>query len=83
MKKKELMHGSKELNTINNTDMYDTYKYLEEKLEEKLLLGILPANGLKAQVGAKKGRWYRNKSFHQRKCNETDFWLKVRNSFEF
>ena len=51
------MLGSKEIDTINNTDIYDTYKelYLSEKeREKKLLQGIQPANGLKAQVGAKK-----------------------------
>ena len=51
------MLGSKEINTINNSDIYDTYKdlYLSEKeREEKLLQGIQLANGLKARVGAKK-----------------------------
>ena len=51
------MLGSKEIDTINNTDIYDTYKelYLSKKeREKKLLQGIQPANGLKEQVGAKK-----------------------------
>ena len=51
------MLGSKDIDTINNSDVYDTYKdlYLSEKeREEKLLQGIQPANGLKARVGAKK-----------------------------
>ena len=46
-----------DIDTINNSDIYNTYKdlYLSEKeREEKLLQGIQSANGLKAQVGAKK-----------------------------
>ena len=57
VKKKVLMLGSKDIDTINNSDIYDTYMdlYLSEKEhEEKLLQGIQPANGLKARVGAKK-----------------------------
>ena len=57
VKKKVLMLGSKDIDTINNSDVYDTYKdlYLSEKeCEEKLLQDIQPANGLKARVGAKK-----------------------------
>ena len=55
--KKVLMLGSKETNTINNSDIYDKYKDLylsENEREKKLLQGIQSANGLKAQVGAKK-----------------------------
>ena len=51
------MLDSKEVDTIINSDIYDTYKdlYLSKKeREEKLLQGIQPANGLKAQVGSKK-----------------------------
>ena len=50
------MLGSKDIDTINNSDVYDTYKdlYLSEKeREEKLLQGIQSANGLKTRVGAK------------------------------
>ena len=50
------MLGSKEIDTISNSDIYDTCKdlYLSEKeLEKKLLKGIQSANGLKAWVGAK------------------------------
>ena len=57
VKKKVLMVGSKEIDTSNNSDIYDTYKdlYLSKKLgEKKLLQGTQLANGLKAQVGAKK-----------------------------
>ena len=52
-----LMFSSKDTDTINDLDIYDTYKdlYLSKKeLEEKLLQGIQSANGLKARVGAKK-----------------------------
>ena len=51
------MFSSKDIDTINDLDIYDTYKdlYLSKKeLEEKLLQGIQSANGLKARVGAKK-----------------------------
>ena len=57
VKKKVLMLGSKEIDTINNSDIYDAYKdfYLGEKEREvKILQGIQAANGLKARVGAKK-----------------------------
>ena len=57
VKKKVLMLGSKDTDTINNSDIYDTYKdlYLSEKeREEKLLQGIQSANELKARVGTKK-----------------------------
>ena len=55
--KKVLMLGSKYIDTINNSDIYDVYKNLyvtEEEREEKLLQGIQSANGLKARVGTKK-----------------------------
>ena len=51
------MLGSKDVDTINNPDVYDTYKdlYLSKKeRKEKLLQGIKLTNGLKARVGAKK-----------------------------
>ena len=51
VKKKVLMLGSKEIDTINNSDIYDTYKDLdlsEKEREKKLLQGIQSANGLKA-----------------------------------
>ena len=51
------MLDSKDIDTINNSDIYDTYKDLclsEKKREEKLLQGIRSTNGLKARVGAKK-----------------------------
>ena len=51
------MLGSKDIDTINNSDVYDTYKdlYLSEKEhEEKLLQSIQLANRLKARVDAKK-----------------------------
>ena len=49
MKKKVLMLGSKDIDTINNSDIYNTHKdlYLSKKeREEKLLEGIQSANGL-------------------------------------
>ena len=49
--------GSKEIDVINNSCIYDAYKdlYLSKKeLEERLLQGIQPNNGLKAWLGAKK-----------------------------
>ena len=54
---KMLMLGSKDIDTINNSDIYDMYKdlYLTEKdCEEKLLQDIHLPNDLKARVGAKK-----------------------------
>ena len=57
VKKKVLMLGSKDTDTIKNSGIYDTYKdlYLSKKeREEKLLQGIQSDSGLKARVGAKK-----------------------------
>ena len=51
------MLGSKGIDTINNSDIYDRYKdlYLSKKeREEKLLQSIKPDNGLKVRVGANK-----------------------------
>ena len=51
------MLGSKDIDTSNNSHIYDTYKDLyfsKKEREEKLLQGIQPANGLKARVGAKR-----------------------------
>ena len=56
VKKKGLMLGSKDIDVISNSDIYDTYKdlYLSKKeRKEKLLQGIQLANGLNARVGAK------------------------------
>ena len=53
-----LLLDSKEINTINNSDIYDTYKdlYLSKKEhEERLLQGIQSANGLKARLDATNG----------------------------
>ena len=55
VKKKELILGSKSIDIINNSDIYNKYKdlYLSKKeREQKLLQGIQSANGLKARVGA-------------------------------
>ena len=57
MKKEVLRLGSKEIDKINNSCIYDAYKdlYLSEKeREERLLQGIEPANRLKARLGVKK-----------------------------
>ena len=51
------MLASKDIDTINNSNIYDTYKdlYLSEKeLEKELLQGIQSANGLKLQIRVKK-----------------------------
>ena len=56
-KKKMLILGSKEIDTINNSDIYDTYKdlYLSKKeCEERLLQGIQSVNGLKTRLDDKK-----------------------------
>ena len=50
-----LLRGSKEIDTINNSDIYDPYKdlYLNKKeREKKLIQGIQSANGLKARFDA-------------------------------
>ena len=55
---KVVVLGSKDFDTINNSDIYNTYKdlYLSEKeREEKLLQGI---SRLKITRGCKKGRWH-------------------------
>ena len=60
-KKTVLMLGSKNIDTINNSDIYDTYKdlYLSEKeRKEKLLQGIQSASGLNARLGEKKSGWH-------------------------
>ena len=57
VKTKELILGLKEIETVNNSHICDTYKdlYLNKKeRKEKLLQGIQSANGLKARLGAKK-----------------------------
>ena len=53
VKNKVHMLGSKEIDTINNSDIYDTYKdlYLSEKeREKKLLQGVQSTNGSEARV---------------------------------
>ena len=66
------MLGSRDVDTINNSNIYDTYKdlYLSKKeREEKLLQGIQSANGLKVRLGAKKGRWYSTNNDNSGKCH--------------
>ena len=51
------MLGSREIDTIDNSDIYDTYKdlYLSEKeREKKILQGMQLVKGSKVWVGAKK-----------------------------
>ena len=70
VKKKVLMLGSKEIDTINNSDIYDMYKdlYLNKReCKKKLVQGKHSANGLKARVGAKKSRWHGTDSDNARK----------------
>ena len=53
VKNKVHMLGSKEIDTINNSDIYDTYKdlYLSKKeREKKLLQGVQSTNGSEARV---------------------------------
>ena len=55
VKKKVVILGSKDFDTISNSDVDDTYKdlYLRKKgHEEKLLQGTQPANGLKVDSTA-------------------------------
>ena len=72
VKKKVVMIGSKEINTINNADIYETYKDLylsEEEREEKLLHGIKSANGLRSRNSAKRPIKKGNNSYDPRKCD--------------
>ena len=69
VKKKVLIIGSKGIDTINNPDIYDTYKdlYLSKKEREKMLLqSIQSVNWLKARLGAKI-IWYSTDSDNPRK----------------
>ena len=72
VKKRELVLVSIEIDTISNSDIYDTYKnlYLSKKeRKEKLLQGIQPPSGLKARVGAKKNRCHDTDIDNPRRCN--------------
>ena len=55
VKKKVLMLGSKEIDTINNADIYDTYKdlYLSEKERLKACVGAKKADGTAITVTEK------------------------------
>ena len=56
VKKKVLMFESKNIDMINNADIYDTYKdlYLSKKEREEMLLQCIQSiNGLKVRVGPK------------------------------
>ena len=57
VKKKELMLGSKEIEKINRSNIYDTYKDLclsKKERKENLLEGIQSAKDLKTRIGTKK-----------------------------
>ena len=74
VKKKVLILGSKDIDMINNSEIYETYKdlYLSEKQrEEGLLQGIQPVNGLKERLDAKKkkNRWHSTDTDKPRKWN--------------
>ena len=61
VKKKVLMLGSKDIDTINNSDFYDTYKdlYLSEKeREEKLLQRHTFGQWVEGTSRCKKIRWH-------------------------
>ena len=86
VKEKVLMPGSTDIDSINNSDIYDTYKdfYLsEKKREDKLLQCIQSTNGLKARLGGKKAdgnaptlATQKNaikKTFDKRFCNTVRF----------
>ena len=86
VKEKVLMPGSTDIDSINNSDIYDTYKdfYLsEKKREDKLLQCIQSSNGLKARLGGKKAdgnaptlATQKNaikKTFDKRFCNTVRF----------
>ena len=71
VKKKALMLGSKDIDTINNSDIYDVYKDLflsKKEREEKLLQGIQSANGFRACIGAKKADRYSTNNANPGKC---------------
>ena len=66
VKKKMIMIGSKKIDSINNADIYDTYKdlYLIKKVrEEKILHDIQLADGLRVRVSANKANKKSNNSY--------------------
>ena len=72
VEKKVLMLGSKDIEAINNSDVYDTYKDLyliEEEREEKLLQGIQFFQWFKGTYVCKKGRWHGTGSDNPGKCD--------------
>ena len=74
VKKKLLMLGLKEIDTINNADIYDAYKdlYLSEKNVQRSCFKI--NEWFKGTARCKKGRWHRTNSHNQGKCNQNNFW---------
>ena len=72
VKNKVLKLGSKDIDTIDNSDVYDRCKDLhlsKKERKERLLQGIHLVNGLKARVGAKKSRWHSTNNCKLGKCN--------------
>ena len=66
VKKKMIMIGSKKIDSINNADIYDTYKdlYLIKNVrEEKILHDIQLADGLRVRVSANKANKKSNNSY--------------------
>ena len=66
VKKKMIMIGSKKIDSINNADIYDTYKdlYLIKKVrEEKILHDIQLADGSRVRVSANKANKKSNNSY--------------------
>ena len=61
VKKNVLMLVSRDIDTINNSDIYDTYKdlYLSEKKHEEAAPRYIVRQWVKSTFRCKKGRWHR------------------------
>ena len=72
VKKKVLMLGSKEIDTINSTYIFDTYRdpYLSKKEYEDPRYTI--SKWLKGSSRCHKGRRCSNSSYNPRTCNQKD-----------
>ena len=67
------MLGSKDIDTINSSDIYDKYKdlYLREKeREEKLLQGIESSQWFISTSRHKRSRWYSTNIDDSGKCDK-------------
>ena len=70
------MRGSKEVDKINNSDIFHTYNGLclrEKKLDERLLQGIQSANSLIAWTGTKMSKVCGKNSYDQGKYSPKKF----------